>query len=1843
MAFLNNPFVGPRPLTRDNPIFGRDREIAELRHLLTAERFVLLLSPSGAGKSSLVNAGLIPELNSRFDVWEPTRVNTPPPPGITTNRYVWSTIHGWKGDGPETELASFVAARPRRQNILLIFDQFEEILRLNPADNAGRTEFFRQLGELLQSPSIWALLVLREDYLAPLLPWLSRLPTHFRSRFRLGFLSPPSAAEAMHCTAATGGRHFQPDALRQLTSRLADETGVIEPMHLQVVCRRLWERMPDDDLSIDGVDIDQFAGVTTSLAEYYATSVAAIARQFQISERAIRDWFQKELITASQTRGQVQQGPECSGTLPTPVAEAFLQTHLIRVEPRRKDWWYELAHDRLLEPVFQSNDSWYRDNLNTTQQRAVLWIEQHKPDALLLAADDLSAALAWLNAAGSLATPAEREFIDRSQQKYEAELESQRSAAREAALNLRLSALLARVAIKDGDSASAAGNPVNALAHYVRALRFQPDSDTARLGTARTLLSHTWPILARSFSHPAPISAMAVSPDFQTLAVAIDCERHEIWSRDSAALLHSEIGTRTGRPPGFPDELIRCPDGSLRLASTPDGPLFAGQFPFPRASVDTDTVHTYANLQQLFLWDLPSGSLIESSSAAPVRPEMELSSVLQIVASNRSLASAPPPFLRRSLASRWRSHGSVIRQRSVCSARFLPTGRVLETVDETGNLWVWDCPSGSPLHPSRPSNEDEVPLAVSRNGRFCLTKGSSQGIWDRIDRRFLPLKSLDLSNEQLVAVSPIGTHIAWTHVDSIRLSSPDGSDKRHLLQSEGPHSVALPLISLQFSTDGSVLSFVDCIGDRYFLDPVTAELLPEPRSNWNDDFPRFSIEKPDRSLVLIVPFFPGNEADLRTISGELVRPTISFSGEIRDVAFSPDCQYFVILAAGESSVQFRCFSTGAPVGPPLLHQEVALSAISSGQEFVIVESASGDPEAYATDSGAPYGSVSHFADVESFGFSPSGDHFFAISEHRAQSWNTFTCLPLSPPVSISCQDQPSLLLSPDGGKLLASNGFWDLLRSEYTPVPADLHAARFPHPQTDHIAAVWDPIGSAIFLAATITDSSNSSLPPIHVVSRWDFNSPLPQSKEILLDEPPVALACSLDAGYFAVVTRSGVARRFFTHSVAPAGPPFEVFPNTKSAALSPKGDSIVVTSQEGDLGIWNLESGLKSPRKLPDSPVTTAVFDTLGRNLLLTFPSAPPAIWNLRLARTLSIEYSEEPDSVIAPVTSMSVAKLPTGGLQCRHTRRTAYATPCSVGIPSRHTRFLYFGDGGALVTQSSRYLLIWSLSPFLRLRQRFAIDAPIDSALLSPDGRLLLVRSQGAGSRLYSLDSVPPQPIGQSLRGDTSAATFSPDGSCLLLGPESAPAEMYDTATFSRRPSTLPHPAPRPAVASLLTPRFHTVINASIAPDSRCVLTAAHREVRFWTIVRDLQPPPPPLLHDGPIRFLEFVPGNSLLYSTTTTGWLHFWNWPSLTPAGEPEHFPAGISSLAVGPHSPLLIGLPERTKRRPRPRWSMRHFWTDHLRFRECEDTRLVLFSPAGDLVLTLSADGFFRLWLNLDVSSDGPSIHIRGDSPFRTAAFHPAGTFFAAGDQAGQVTAFSRNTLCPIPFSVSHQASVRIVDFSPSGELLLSASDDGTAHLTRFPEGTPQAPPIVHSRAIRSACFHPSGRRLLTASEDRTAIIWDVDSGLPVSRPMKHKRTVTAAIFSPCGRIVATASLDGTASLWDADSGRPLAAPFSHPAPVHTLVFSPDGNSLITGSEDGALRCWPLFIDSGSPADATLLASLAEAIAGIEVNDDGDIVSLPDAHTQLQQTAAAIASTNGLFARFLPRFLPDFLWK
>ena len=78
-----NPFPGLRPFEfhENHLFFGRDTQTDELLRRLRLNRFVAVIGSSGSGKSSLVRAGLLPDLYGGFMVkagssWRITDLST---------------------------------------------------------------------------------------------------------------------------------------------------------------------------------------------------------------------------------------------------------------------------------------------------------------------------------------------------------------------------------------------------------------------------------------------------------------------------------------------------------------------------------------------------------------------------------------------------------------------------------------------------------------------------------------------------------------------------------------------------------------------------------------------------------------------------------------------------------------------------------------------------------------------------------------------------------------------------------------------------------------------------------------------------------------------------------------------------------------------------------------------------------------------------------------------------------------------------------------------------------------------------------------------------------------------------------------------------------------------------------------------------------------------------------------------------------------------------------------------------------------------------------------------------------------------------------------------------------------------------------------------------------------------------------------------------------------------------------------------------------------------------------------------------------------------------------------
>jgi hypothetical protein len=274
-----NPYVGPVPFTTGQTLYGREADMQVLVDLVVAKRIVLLISPSGAGKTSLIQAALIPQVQKRFNVLPVVRLDASTREGSPDcNPYVLSTLQVLeKSRDPalrtpaqaleKMSLADYFRTLPplldprgRTRFPLVVFDQFEELFTLNRSDWAFKKDFIRQVGELLggadaddrekgdevpsadapnaegedsaaaatpkpaNMPPIWAVFSMREDYVAELEPYLHLIPTGLAFRQRL---LPLEVDQAMQAISGPAPLDFPKDAAAALVNDLRRVHGAL--------------------------------------------------------------------------------------------------------------------------------------------------------------------------------------------------------------------------------------------------------------------------------------------------------------------------------------------------------------------------------------------------------------------------------------------------------------------------------------------------------------------------------------------------------------------------------------------------------------------------------------------------------------------------------------------------------------------------------------------------------------------------------------------------------------------------------------------------------------------------------------------------------------------------------------------------------------------------------------------------------------------------------------------------------------------------------------------------------------------------------------------------------------------------------------------------------------------------------------------------------------------------------------------------------------------------------------------------------------------------------------------------------------------------------------------------------------------------------------------------------------------------------------------------------------------------------------------------------------------------------------------------------------------------------
>ena len=446
-----SPYPGLQAFApEDAPVFfGRRTEVGRVLELLhpTLERgsgrFVAVVGPSGSGKSSLVNAGVLPRLAREQRQWTilPGIV-----PGTRPTAHLARSLGVAFADSGEerghAELVQTLTEDPDAlvtlahelcdlrdtDALLLVLDQAEELItRAGPAERAS---FFDLVdGSLHDGSPLWVLATVRSEFLSGS-SGDRKVAEIIDDSLVIEPLSRGRMAEVIELPAQRGGIQFSAG----LAQRMIEDTvgGDALPL-LAYTLLQLYERKPSGG-RISDEDYDAVGGVIGALQKRADRVMDDLERRGR-RELALPVLLKLATIErdGESTRRRVRRATLTETE--NGIIDAFLAARLLTADGDGGEATVEVAHEALLR-------QWrpLRDALEVSRQSIRMrteverlaedWERANRADSYLLRGERLQAVIDWIDDPAADADAPEREFINASRAFAARELQQARAEIR---------------------------------------------------------------------------------------------------------------------------------------------------------------------------------------------------------------------------------------------------------------------------------------------------------------------------------------------------------------------------------------------------------------------------------------------------------------------------------------------------------------------------------------------------------------------------------------------------------------------------------------------------------------------------------------------------------------------------------------------------------------------------------------------------------------------------------------------------------------------------------------------------------------------------------------------------------------------------------------------------------------------------------------------------------------------------------------------------------------------------------------------------------------------------------------------------------------------------------------------------------------------------------------------------------------------------------------------------------------------------------------------------------------------------------------------------------------------
>lgn len=412
--------------------FGREAAIAQLTSAVQQHNLVAVVGASGSGKSSVVRAGLVPELRkSRDRVWEVvTLVPTDRPvhalaailmpllePDMTeTDRMIELNKLADALLSQSIKLREVVdrvlAKQPGTDRLLLIADQWEELFTLCK-DDAARRCFIDNILEATAATKLSAVLTLRGDFFGRAITDYRPLSDRVQgAQVNLGPMKREELCLAIEEPAKKVGLTFEAGLVDLMLEQANDEPGHL-PL-LEFVLRQLWEQRRGGELHHEAYrKMGQLEGAIAAKADaiFNRLSLDDRRRVQQIFLRLVRPG-EGEADTRRRATS-TELGAEAQGLVKTLADERLVVTS--RMVGSVEDT-VEVSHEALvrhwahLKGWVEADRQFlvWQQRLNVMKKE---WDAGQRSADLLLRGLPLREALDWLTKKSEYFSPEERLFV----------------------------------------------------------------------------------------------------------------------------------------------------------------------------------------------------------------------------------------------------------------------------------------------------------------------------------------------------------------------------------------------------------------------------------------------------------------------------------------------------------------------------------------------------------------------------------------------------------------------------------------------------------------------------------------------------------------------------------------------------------------------------------------------------------------------------------------------------------------------------------------------------------------------------------------------------------------------------------------------------------------------------------------------------------------------------------------------------------------------------------------------------------------------------------------------------------------------------------------------------------------------------------------------------------------------------------------------------------------------------------------------------------------------------------------------------------------------------------------